>query len=60
MGTLPEIDWDHFAAVEMRVGHLVEVEERGKSAWKLRIDFGPEVGLGPRRLAGLERRVDCD
>jgi tRNA-binding protein len=48
MGTLPEIDYDHFAAVEMRVGRIVEVEEFPEArspAWKLRIDFGPEVGI---------------
>ncbi len=27
MGTLPEIDWDHFEAVEMRVGRIIEVED---------------------------------
>ncbi len=48
MGTLPEIDWEHFAAVEMRVGRIVEVEdfpEARKPAWKLRVDFGPEIGV---------------
>lgn len=48
MGTLPEIDWDHFEAVEMRVGRIIEVEdfpEARKPAWKLRIDFGPELGV---------------
>lgn len=48
MGTLPEIDWDQFAAVEMRVGRVVEVEEfpeARKPAWKLRIDFGEELGV---------------
>ena len=48
MGTLPEIDYDHFAAVEMRVGRIVEVEdfpEARSPAWKLRIDFGPEIGV---------------
>jgi tRNA-binding protein len=48
MGTLPEIDWDRFASVEMRVGRVIEVEdfpEARKPAWKLRIDFGPEVGV---------------
>ena len=48
MATLPEIDWEHFEAVEMRVGRIVEVEEfpeARKPAWKLRIDFGPELGM---------------
>ena len=43
----PEIDFDHFLGVEMRVGRVVEVEdfpEARKPAWKLRIDFGEEIG----------------
>jgi tRNA-binding protein len=43
-----EIDFDHFAAVDMRVGRIIEVEdfpEARKPAWKLRIDFGSEIGV---------------
>ena len=39
---------DHFFAVDMRVGRIVEVEdfpEARKPAWKLRVDFGPEIGV---------------
>ena len=42
-----EIDWAHFEAVDMRVGRVVEVEDFPEArvpAWKLTIDFGPEVG----------------
>jgi tRNA-binding protein len=42
------IDVDHFAAVDMRVGRVVEVEEfpeARRPAWKLSIDFGPELGV---------------
>ncbi len=42
------IDIDHFHAVDMRVGRVVEVEEFPEArvpAWKLTIDFGPELGL---------------
>ena len=41
------IDYDHFAAVDMRVGQIVAVEdfpEARKPAWKLTIDFGTELG----------------
>ena len=41
------ISFDDFLAVDMRVGRVVAVEdfpEARKPAWKLRIDFGPELG----------------
>ena len=42
------ITWDDFAKIDVRVGRVVEVEEfpeARKPAWKLRIDFGPEIGV---------------
>jgi len=45
---VPEIGFDDFVAVDMRVGRVVDVEEfpeARKPAWKLRIDFGPELGV---------------
>ena len=47
MSTL-EIDFDQFLAVDMRVGVVTAVEdfpEARKPAWKLTIDFGPEIGV---------------
>ena len=42
------IDFDQFLAVDMRVGRVLAVDdfpEARKPAWKLTIDFGPEVGV---------------
>jgi tRNA-binding protein len=42
-----QVDVAHFQAVDMRVGRVEEVEpfpEARKPAWKLVVDFGPEIG----------------
>ena len=42
------IEFDQFLAVDMRIGRVVAVDdfpEARKPAWKLTIDFGPEIGV---------------
>jgi tRNA-binding protein len=41
------ITWEQFEAVDMRIGRVVGVEDFPEArvpAWKLEIDFGPEIG----------------
>src|SRR4051812_37562592 len=45
---MQQIQWDEFLKVELRIGTVLEVmdfPEARKPAWKLRIDFGPEIGV---------------
>ena len=47
-GATREIAFGDFQKVDMRVGRVVEVEdfpEARNPAWKLRVDFGPELGV---------------
>ena len=47
MSESPEITWQQFEAVDMRVGRIVEVSDFPEArvpAWRLEIDFGPEIG----------------
>jgi tRNA-binding protein len=42
------IEFDQFQAVDMRVGRVTTVDDfpqARKPAWKLTIDFGPQIGL---------------
>jgi tRNA-binding protein len=54
------ITWGQFEAVDMRVGRIVSVDEFPEArvpAWKLRIDFGPELGIksSSARIANYSR-----
>jgi tRNA-binding protein len=43
-----DLDWDEFTRVDMRVGRILEVEdfpEARRPAWKLRVDFGADIGV---------------
>jgi len=59
-GAPGQIDFEHFMAVDMRVGRVTAVEdfpEARKPAWKLTIDFGPEIGTkrSSARIRNYER-----
>lgn len=44
---MQQIQWADFEQVELRVGTILEVmdfPEARKPAWRLRIDFGPQIG----------------
>ena len=45
---MSDLGWDEFMRVDMRVGRIVDVEdfpEARQPAWKLRVDFGEEIGV---------------
>ena len=45
---MAQITYDDFAKIDMRVGRIVQADDfpqARKPAYKLRIDFGPEIGM---------------
>lgn len=45
---MQQIQWSDFERVELRIGTILEVldfPEARQPAWKLRVDFGPEIGI---------------
>ena len=43
-----QVSFEQFAAIDIRVGRIVEVEDfpqARRPAWKLLVDFGPDLGL---------------
>ena len=57
------ITWSDFERVELRIGTILEAAEfpeARKPAWKMRIDFGPEIGVkvSSAQLTALYTRED--
>ena len=45
---MEQITWDDFSRIELRVGTIIEAREfpeARKPAYKLKVDFGPDIGI---------------
>lgn len=45
---MSDLTWDEFQRVQLRAGTIIAVEEfpeARRSAWKLQVDFGEEIGV---------------
>jgi tRNA-binding EMAP/Myf-like protein len=52
VAAMETITWNDFLKVELRVGRILVVEpfpEARKPAYRLQVDFGPELGVRNRR-----------
>lgn len=61
--TMNRIDWDDFESVELRAGTVLAVEdfpEARTPAWKVTVDFGPDIGVKrtSARITDLYDRAD--
>jgi len=60
---MEQITWDEFEKVELRVGTIIDVQdfpEAKKPAYKLTVDFGPEIGIkkSSARITDLYSKTD--
>lgn len=59
---MDQIQWDDFARVQLCAGTIIDVQEFPEArqpAWKLTIDFGPEIGTR-RSSAQITDLYDSD
>jgi tRNA-binding protein len=60
---MENIAWDDFEKVELRVGTVLQVEDfpqAKKPAYRLKVDFGPEIGIrsSSAQITGLYSKED--